>query len=507
MKTSEKKKAFLESIGIDINNLPDTLTKQCKDMKETITREENSFLSRDSLTGTYTKTFSLKDLVGTIHPDYSNKSWIETFLTSKRGDNVVDNYFRNPDYYSKDLKKEDQSDLTHDTPIELYECDGQFFIKGCNNRLSLIMVKYLTEISKAQTQEEKDKINQKYTFVADVNPIPKDKDVMYMINMIRENYADEVDIRRSAKDENDCEYTIKIGDKTINAENKKDLELILISSYRLNKVDSLDELKDNIARLLQDNIIYHDRKDKSRAIILDNIFRNLSQFQQSFAKLKQFGIEDKLYEGIDLNNINFKELSNRAIEIVEKEEKSRTENQKVQENSEPVQSIKVEKPYINEHGEIIRVDGNKQFEESILDVPIFQPPTSQNEIKQQAGYVKKFEKIIRPNKQEADNSTINDNTMSFKQRIARALQNNHLLMKVPFIKNFAKKQLNVLPPPVTMQRMVTTGTRKSFTNWLSNNGEYRNLPPIRRMSNPEKKRSNEKKMEEKRVGEDEKKQH
>ena len=78
------------------------------------------------------------------------------------------------------------------------------------------------------------------------------------------------------------------------------------------------------------------------------------------------------------------------------------------------------------------------------------------------------------------------------------LQNNELLMKVPFIKNFAEKQLNVLPPPVTMERIVTrAGTRDGFANWLSNNGQYRNLPPIQRMSDPEKIEAMRRQMEEK----------
>ncbi len=499
MEISEKKKAFLESIGIDINNLPETFTKQCKDMQETLSREENNFLSRDSLTGTYTKTFSLRDLEGTIHSDYSNKSWIEVFLASKRGDDTVDNYFRNPDYYSKELKREDQSDLTHDTPIELYECDGQFFIKGGNNRLSLMMMKYLAETSRAQTQEERDKIDQEYTFVAEVNPIPKDKNIMYMINMVRENYGEEVNIRRNETDENECEYTIEIGDGIVNVKNKEDLEQVLVSSYRLNKVGSLDELKDNIARLLQDNIVYHNRKDQNRANILDNIFINLKQFQESFTKLKQLGIENKLYDGIDLDNIDFVKLSNRAIEIVEKEPKERIKKQTEQEINGLVQSKVVEKPYVNEYGEIVRPYVNKKIEMPALDAPIFQPPNSQHENEQQDG--NGFSKTVKTNNQEVESASINDNSLSFKQKIASRLQNNQLLMKVPFIKNFAEKQLNVLPPPTQETRksnMPTVNkTRENFINEITNFGAYRNLPPIKRMSDPERMAQMQRKMEQK----------
>lgn len=336
---SKKKKKFLESIGIDINNLPQEFEQHSEDMNEVLSREEFEFLNRDSLTGTYTKSFSLKDLVGTTHPDYSDKSWLEAFLLSKRGDDAVDNYFRNSDYYSKDLKQTDQSELRHDSPLELYESDGQFFIKGGNNRLSLIMMKYLAEVSKAQTQEERTKIDEKYTFVAEVNPIPKDKDVMYMINMLRETYGKDAHIKRTATDEKSCEYTIEIDDNIIKINNKEELEQALRDSYQLDRVESINQLKDNIANLIQDGIVYRARTDQNRGRILNGMFPNLQQFQESFIKLRQFGKEDKLYDGIDLNNIDFSELSSKAIEMAEKEEKTRAEEQakKEQESKEKQQ--------------------------------------------------------------------------------------------------------------------------------------------------------------------------
>ena len=67
-------------------------------------------------------------------------------IALKRGDIAVEQYFKNPEYYLKDLKKLDQSSLSHETPLELYESDGQFFINGGNNRLSLIMMEYLAEM-------------------------------------------------------------------------------------------------------------------------------------------------------------------------------------------------------------------------------------------------------------------------------------------------------------------------------------------------------------------------
>ena len=324
---SEKKKQFLESIGIDIDNLPPEFEKHSRDLESTFTSDEMAFFDRESMTGTYTKKFCLRDLVGTSHPDYSDKSWIEAFLLSKRGDNAVEQYFRNPEYYSEGLKGFDQSSLRHDSPIELYENNGQFFIKGGNNRLSLIMMKYLAEMSRAQTEEEKAKIDEEYTFVAQVNPLPKDKDIMYMINMIRSSSNEPVQVKKTATREEDCQYTIKIGDRTIQIQSKEDLEQVIREGYNINKANSVRELSDNIGNLVRDGIMYGADKEKQK--ILSTIFPNLEQLKDNLIKLRTLGIEDKLYEGIDLNDVDFSVIADRAVQLV-KEELRRQEEKRIE---------------------------------------------------------------------------------------------------------------------------------------------------------------------------------
>lgn len=324
---SKEKRRFLESIGIDINNLPPEFERHSDTMESILSSEEIAFLTRENLTGRYQKEFCLRDLVGTVHPDYADKTWVEVFLLSKRGDSAVEQYFKNPEYYSKGLKQFDQSNTKHETPLELYESDGQFFINGGNNRLSLIMMKYLAEMSRAQTDEERVMIDEKYTFVADVQPTPQDKDIMYMINMLRENYGNEAHIKRTAKDEKSCEYTVKIGDRTIKISSKDELEQALRDTYQLDSVKTLEELKDSIAHLIQDGFVYSARQDQNRGRILNGMFPNLQQFTESFIKLKQYGIENKLYDGIDLQHIDFSELSSRTIELAEREETRRQEEQ------------------------------------------------------------------------------------------------------------------------------------------------------------------------------------
>lgn len=328
---SLKKRRFLESIGIDINHLPAEFERYSTTIESTFSKEEIDFLKRENLTGRYLKTFCLKDLVGTIHPDYTDKTWIETFLLSKRGDRTVEEYCANPEYYWVGLKQQNQSNLRHDSPIELLESNGKFFINGGNNRLSLIMMIYLAEISKAQTEEEKRKIDEKYIFMAEVQPTPKDNDIMYIINMIREAYGKRAIIKRTANNEEDCKYIIQLEEQTISINNKEELKQVLKDSYRVEKVENLEELQYNIINLLQDKIIYEARTDQNRAKILNGIFPNLEKFQTSFVKLKRFHIEDKLYEGIDLKNLKFSELSNKAIEMSQREELRIREEQEIAE--------------------------------------------------------------------------------------------------------------------------------------------------------------------------------
>ena len=79
----------------------------------------------------------------------------------------------------------------------------------------------------------------------------------------------------------------------------------------------------------------------------------------------------------------------------------------------------------------------------------------------------------------------NENKLTIRQRIAQFLQRNDILMNIPFVEKFVDKQLNVLPPPTEQRTSTRNSSRESFVNWLSNNGEYRNLP-IQRMSDPER---------------------
>ena len=151
---------------------------------------------------------------------------------------------------------------------------------------------------------------------------------------------------------------------------------------------------------------------------------------------------------------------------------------------------------INEFGEIIRPARTEETNQ-------FQSQQAQ----EQGNTNTRFGTVINSNSYSEHLQPIsqqNENKLSLKQKIAQFMQKNNILMNLPFVENFVNRQLNVLPAS-SQERTVSTGrqTREDFLNMLSNNGEYRNLPPIQRMSDPERVARMQRKMEQSQQSNDE----
>ena len=161
----------------------------------------------------------------------------------------------------------------------------------------------------------------------------------------------------------------------------------------------------------------------------------------------------------------------------------------------PMPEIQTEMPEgysINEFGEIIFLF-------------FFLP---QQPIQQEQGYRStRFGAVINPSSYAEHLQPIsqqNENKLSLKQRIAQFLQKNNLFMNMTFVEKFVHQQLDVLPEPTQDIResatennttRETNTTREDFINQLTNFGAYRNLPPIQRMSDPQKLEEMRRKME------------
>lgn len=102
------------------------------------------------------------------------------------------------------------------------------------------------------------------------------------------------------------------------------------------------------------------------------------------------------------------------------------------------------------------------------------------------------------------------NKSSFIHQIARRIQNNNFLMNVPFVKKFVDRQLNILPPatqetrePTSQNNRTQNRTREDFINQITNFGQYRSMPSIQRMSDPERIEEMRRKMEQNQQSNDE----
>lgn len=223
----------------------------------------------------------------------------------------------------------------------------------------------------------------------------------------------------------------------------------------------------------------------------DIIFQSTQDMIQEFANVR---FQDKYKEAVVRNgDFNIPNLESKLQMIAEitgvTNERTNNETQAI--NTEQDRGFT-----INEFGEIIRparTEETNQF---------------QSQQAQEQGYTNtRFGTVINSNSYSEHLQPIsqqNDNKLSLKQKIAQFMQKNNILMNLPFVENFVNRQLNVLPAS-SQERTVSTGrqTREDFLNMLSNNGEYRNLPPIQRMSDPERIARMQRKMEQSQQSTDE----
>ena len=243
-KISLQKRSFFNSIGLDTKNIPSELKVKTTNLTKKIPSEDVVFFKNKNLVTSERKHFRLKNLIGTVSNEYDGKSWIEIFVNNDKSDEMIKQYFKNPNYYFKELRKLDQTSLNHNNEIELYEDNGKFFVKDGTARLALMMTKYLLETSRAQTKEEQSLINKQYIFAANVKSAPKDRDVIYLINMLIEIYGTKLKISK-VPGNYECKYVLQYGDRIFEINSKKELENFIIESDI--QLDYFEEVVEHIA--------------------------------------------------------------------------------------------------------------------------------------------------------------------------------------------------------------------------------------------------------------------
>ena len=98
-----------------------------------------------------------------------------------------------------------------------------------------------------------------------------------------------------------------------------------------------------------------------------------------------------------------------------------------------------------------------------------------------SGKFKDMEHKIRTEDNISTNIPEKENKLSFTQKIAKFLEKHKPLMNISIIKNFVRKQLDVLPPARNQEKnnvSTLNSRRNDFINEISNNGEFRKLQPL-----------------------------
>lgn len=358
-KLSLQKRSFFNSIGLDTNNLPSELQIKSNSIQTKIPRESLVYLNHRDLTIPKTKLFRLKSLFGTDSSKLDNKTWIDIFIENEKTDNIIAQYFKNPNYYFQDLKKANQTEVKDS--IELYEDNGKFFIKDGTARLSLMMIKYLLEMSRAQSKEEKLLINKQYAYAAVVRSTPKDRDLIFMINSLYDVFGTRLKIKK-IDDDNEYSYLLKIDDEKMEFSNKEEFENLLKQNYLPKEFKSFDDLKKKLREIAEIGFQYKENDDNEelvdRFLIMGKLFPNYEVYTKYYKKIINYNLEDDFVLKLDINSVSYDDILKKLIKIVKQEEinmskvekdessKSKTKTKttkKVSESKTTVKKVKEEK--------------------------------------------------------------------------------------------------------------------------------------------------------------------
>lgn len=149
-----------------------------------------------------------------------------------------------------------------------------------------------------------------------------------------------------------------------------------MQEYGLKDIKDVQTLQQRLEKIVSDGIFYGadiQSPDKARKFEkIKKVIPQFEEFKEVYLQLRVAGIEDELYKGVDLNNISYSELLERATKILgenakidEIQQSENEQNQvevadidvetieKVTEETEQNNSTSIE---INEFGEIIRHD-------------------------------------------------------------------------------------------------------------------------------------------------------
>ncbi len=319
------KLSFLRTLGISHYEIPYHFLETCLSYTENTTELEQWFTSSDSLSLIGEKKVYIKDIIGTNHPSYENKSWIDAFLSTKNGEETIKLYKEHPSYYFSDLKQIKQSTLIHNTPLEVFEIDHEYYIKGGNNRILLLKMLYFSELNRMKLEAEEkhwshteinskiEAINEKFSFYMQVNKAPENKEVLSLIF-----YLQKIGMHFKKSGKEDCQYQVSFENTSFMIQSLAELKQLFKNSFSLQMVTTQVELLDKLNQIIDAylNII---PKLELTDLFLE-LFPDFEKFKDYYLYAKNNDLKMILKE-CNLTNLSYQNLFSYFEQIFLREEK------------------------------------------------------------------------------------------------------------------------------------------------------------------------------------------
>ena len=306
------KLSFLRTLGISHYEIPYNFLETCLSYTENTNELEQWFTNDDTLSFIGSKKVCIKDIIGTNHPLYENKSWIDAFLSTKNGEETIELYQKHPSYYFKDLKQLKQSTLIHNTPLEVFEIDQEYYIKGGNSRILLLKMLYFSELNRlklkanekhwkqAEINSEIEVINEKYSFYVQVNKIPAHKEVLSLIF-----YLQKIGTHFKKIGKEECHYQVSFANYSFEIQSLPELKQLFKNSFSLTTVTSKVELIDKLDQMTNAYTTMIPKLDLTDLFL--ELFPNFDKFKEYYLYAKNNDLKNILNH-CNLSNLSYQNL-------------------------------------------------------------------------------------------------------------------------------------------------------------------------------------------------------
>ena len=238
------------------------------------------------------------------------------------------------------------------------------------------------------------------------------------------------------------------------------------TEYGLGNINDAVNLKKRLEKIVSDGINYGANKDDAKGMRkfadIKRIMPQFEIFKSVYLKLREMGIEEQLYVGMDFSTISYDEILEKATRIVEENEnaiQNHTDDSEKQQESIDIEipeeiigqpsaeNIEIDNGTcrINEFGEIIRPEQEQQNIRMDNAIPIFTPP---NEMQQVEQYNQQSENNADDKSkqiQEVDSSAVElwtnrfDNWYMAIDRVSQNAKNKFIKIKSDIVKGISDK--------------------------------------------------------------------